>query len=94
MAAPFYGVVLDEWLEAVKNITVPVYLFFGGADPFISQERVKQINYRFQELNKDYQLKIYDSADHGFFCHERSSYHQIAAEDSWNELIKFLKKHL
>ena len=24
VAAPFYGVVLDEWLEAVKDITIPV----------------------------------------------------------------------
>ena len=94
VAAPFYGVVLDEWLEAVKDITIPVYLFFGSADSFIPQERVKQINYRFQELNKDYKLKIYDNADHGFFCHERSSYNQLAAKDSWDELTKFLKKHL
>lgn len=26
-AAPFYGVVLDEWIDAVKDITVPMYLF-------------------------------------------------------------------
>lgn len=94
VAAPFYGVVLDEWLEAVKDITIPVYLFFGGADSFIPQERVKQIDYRFQELNKDYKLKIYDNADHGFFCHERSSYNPLAAENSWDELTKFLNKHL
>ena len=94
VAAPFYGVVLDEWLEAVKDITIPVYLFFGGADSFIPQERVKQIDDRFQELNKDYQLKIYDNADHGFFCHERSSYNPLAAENSWDELTKFLKQHL
>lgn len=42
-AAPFYGKVLDEWIEAVANITVPVYLFFGGADPFIPLDRVRQI---------------------------------------------------
>ena len=94
VAAPFYGVVLDEWLEAVKDITIPVYLFFGSADSFIPKERVKQIDYRFQELNKDYKLKIYDNADHGFFCHERSCYNSLAAEDSWDELTQFLKKHL
>ncbi|MGC1310157.1 MAG: dienelactone hydrolase family protein [Phormidesmis sp.] len=30
-AAPFYGMVLDEWIEAVEEITVPVCLFFGVA---------------------------------------------------------------
>lgn len=94
LAAPFYSVVLDEWLEAVKDITVPVYLFFGGVDSFIPQERIQQINSRFQELGKNYRLKVYHNAEHGFFCHERSSYNQLAAEDSWQELTKFLKQYL
>lgn len=92
--APFYGVVLDEWIEAVTNITVPVYFFFGGADPFIPNERVKQIESRFKELGKEYTLKVYSDADHGFFCHERSSYNRLAAEDSWRELTWFFQKHL
>ncbi|MBE9045908.1 dienelactone hydrolase family protein [Pleurocapsales cyanobacterium LEGE 10410] len=94
IAAPFYSVVLDEWLEAVRDITIPVYLFFGGADPFIPRERIKQIDSRFQELGKNYSLKIYDNANHGFFCQERSSYNQLAAEDSWLELKEFLNKYL
>jgi carboxymethylenebutenolidase len=93
-AAPFYGMVLDEWIDAVTKITVPLYLFFGGADPFIPLERVKQIEARFQELDKDYRLKIYPDANHGFFCHERSSYHQLAAEDAWCELMQFFHHHL
>ncbi|BAU62956.1 Dienelactone hydrolase [Stanieria sp. NIES-3757] len=92
--ACFYGMVLDEWVEAVQDITVPIYLFFGGADPFIPIERIQQIEARFQELNKDYTLKIYPDADHGFFCHERSSYNPSAAEDSWHELTQFFARHL
>ena len=94
VAAPFYSVVLDEWLEAVKDITIPVYLFFGGADIFIPQERVQQIDSRFQQLGKNYKLKMYENAEHGFFCQERSSYNSLAAEDSWYELTTFLKKYL
>lgn len=94
VAAPFYSVVLDEWLEAVTNITIPIYLFFGGADPFIPRDRLKQIDSRFKELNKEYQLKIYPQADHGFFCQERSSYNQLAAEDSWQELSEFFRQYL
>lgn len=94
VAAPFYSVVLDEWFESIQDITIPIQLFFGGADPFIPQERIQQIDSRFQELDKNYRLKVYDDADHGFFCHERSSYNQLAAEDSWRELTKFFKKYL
>ena len=94
LAAPFYGVVLDEWLEAIIDITIPVYLFFGGADSFIPKERIKQIDSRFQELGKNYRLKVYDNAEHGFFCQERSSYNSLAAENSWSELTKFFKRYL
>jgi carboxymethylenebutenolidase len=93
-AAPFYGMVLDEWIEAMNNITVPIYLFHGGVDPFIPPERIQQIEARFKELDKDYRLKVYPNADHGFFCNERSSYNRLAAEDSWNELIRFLNQYL
>ncbi len=93
-AAPFYGVVLDEWIDAVTNITVPIYLFFGDLDPFIPLERIRQIESRFKELSKEYTLKVYPDADHGFFCHERSSYNRLAAEDSWHELTQFFHKHL
>lgn len=92
--APFYGMVLDDWIEAITNITVPIYLFHGGIDPFIPLERVKQIETRFQELDKEYKLKVYPDADHGFFCHERSSYNRLAAEDSWRELTQFFHRHL
>jgi carboxymethylenebutenolidase len=78
----------------MTNITVPIYLFHGGVDPFIPIERIQQIESRFQELGKDYQLKVYPDADHGFFCNERSSYNRLAAEDSWYELIQFFAKHL
>ncbi len=86
--------VLDEWIEAVKDITVPVCLFFGDADPFIRHDRIQQVESRFKELGKEYTLKLYPDANHGFFCNERCSYNQAAAEDSWNELMGFFDKHL
>ncbi|MEW6733308.1 MAG: dienelactone hydrolase family protein [Acidobacteriota bacterium] len=93
-AAPFYGMVANEWIDAVKEVSVPIYLFFGGLDPFIPLERVKQVESRFKELGKEYQLKVYPDADHGFFCHERSSYNRLAAEDAWHELTQFFYKYL
>jgi carboxymethylenebutenolidase len=93
-AAPFYGMVLDEWIEEMTNIAVPMYLFFGGADPFIGRDRIQQIESRFEELGKEYALKVYPDANHGFFCHERSSYDLSAAEDAWHELTRFFHNHL
>ena len=93
-AASFYGMVSDDWVDAVKDITVPIYLFFGGRDPFIPGERIRQIESRFQELGKDYTLKVYPDAGHGFFCHERSDYNYLAAEDAWGELTRFFYQYL
>ncbi|NEQ28813.1 MAG: dienelactone hydrolase family protein [Microcoleus sp. SIO2G3] len=93
-AAPFYGMVLDEWIDAMVDIAVPIYLFFGGADPFISIDRVQQIEARLKQLGKEYMLKVYSNADHGFFCHERSSYDRLAAEDAWRRLTQFFRQHL
>lgn len=94
VAAPFYGMVFDEWIEAVKNISIPVYLFFGRVDPLINSDRIKQIDSRFKELGKNYKLKVYPNAEHGFFCHERSSFNRLAAEDSWQELMRFFQQYL
>lgn len=93
-AVPFYGMVLDEWIDAVKDITVPVYLFFGDRDLFIPGDRIQQINSRLKELGKDYTLKIYPDAGHGFFCHERPDYNHLAAEDAWHQLTRFLDQNL
>jgi carboxymethylenebutenolidase len=93
-AAPFYGMVQDEWIQAVEKISVPMYLFFGGADPFIPPDRVRQIDRRFRELGKNYRIKVYSGADHGFFCDERSSYNAAAAEDAWVELRNFFAQYL
>ncbi|WP_026097789.1 dienelactone hydrolase family protein [Baaleninema simplex] len=93
-AAPFYGMVLDEWLDAAKDITVPMMLFFGGRDPFIGRDRIEQIETRLQTLGKAYTLKLYPEANHGFFCHERESYHPVAATDAWQELTCFFRSNL
>lgn len=93
-AAPFYGMVLDEWIDAVKEITIPMMLFFGGRDPFISSDRIQQIDARFRELDKEYTLKVYPDAGHGFFCNERSDYNPEAAVDAWEKLTQFFHHHL
>lgn len=94
VAAPFYGMVLDGWIDAVKDMTIPMYLIFGGQDPFISSDRIQQIDTRLRQLGKDYRLKIYPDAGHGFCCNERSDYNPTAAADAWLELKHFFGKHL
>jgi carboxymethylenebutenolidase len=56
---------------------------------------VRQIEAKLGELGKDFRLKIYAGAAHGFFNEERPSvYHPEAAGDAWNELKRFFATHL
>lgn len=56
--------------------------------------KTSPIETRFHQLGKPYTLKLYPEASHGFFCHERQSYHAAAAIDAWQELTRFLQIHL
>ncbi len=89
-----YGISVEQWNELITTITAPVYLFLGEVDSFIPLDLVRQVESQFKELEKDYTLKIYPGANHGFFCNERSDYEPAAAEDSWQELTRFFDQHL
>lgn len=89
-----YGISVEQWNDLIISITAPVYLFLGEVDTFIPLDLVRQVESRFKELEKDYTLKVYPGANHGFFCNERSDYNPAAAEDSWQELTGFFKQHL
>lgn len=90
----FYGIPLEDWFAMLPALTAPAYFFLGETDPFIPLEQVSQIEARLQELDKHYTLKVYPSADHGFFCNERSNYNPLAAEDAWRELTRFFQQQL
>ncbi len=93
-SAPFYGGGIVNHLAQADRIRCPLFLFFGEADPYIPMEQVTQIDTKLKELGKDYQLKTYPDADHGFFCSERASYQDVAARDAWKTLLGFFAGNL
>ena len=93
-SAPFYGGGIVGHLGQAADIECPLYLFFGEKDAFIPLEQVREIDERLETLGKAYSLRTYDGADHGFFCDERSSFHEASAADAWSELKTFLATNL
>lgn len=93
-AAPFYGGGIHNHLGQANGIKAPLLMFFADQDGFIPVEQVKTIDAKLKELGKDYRLKRYADADHGFFCNHRASYNPAAAQDAWNELKGFFASHL
>lgn len=97
-AVVFYGggipVGKPSPLSRTGEISCPIYLFFGGKDPLIPQEHVAEINQALAANNVSFQTKVYPEATHGFFCDDRASYHEVAAQDAWNNLKSFFAQHL
>lgn len=94
-AAPFYGGGIVNLLDRAGRIACPLYLFFAERDAFIPLDQVRKIEAELTALGKEFRLKIYPGADHGFFNEERPSvYHPQAAADAWSELEGFFATHL
>jgi carboxymethylenebutenolidase len=93
-AAPFYGGGIAGHLGQAENIRCPLYLFFGDRDAFIPVEQVREIDAKLGSLGVSYTLKLYEGADHGFFCEARESHSPIASADAWDRLKSFLAENL
>lgn len=105
-AAPFYGGGIGRAmlppserrphppLEEAAGITGSMVVFYGEKDGFIPPEECALVKERLAQLGKDAEVLVYPGADHGFFCEERSSYHEAAAQDSWKRLLRLFDTKL
>jgi len=104
-AAPFYGGGIGRNMmpserrphppiDDAAGITGSMVVFYGDQDGFIPPEEVGLVKERLAALGKNAQVVVYPGADHGFFCEERPSYHEAAAQDSWKRLLRLFDSHL
>jgi carboxymethylenebutenolidase len=81
-------------IDRVKDINSPVIGFFGGQDQMIPPDHVDKIRDNLKGADVDSEVHLYPDAGHGFFCDERDSYNEAAANDSWEKTLTFFNKHL
>lgn len=81
-------------LSRSAEINCPIQLFFGEKDPLIPQDHVAQIRQALTDNKKNFTIKVYPGAGHGFFCNERESYHADSAKDAWDKFKSFFGQHL
>ena len=62
-------------------------VFFGESDHSIPQSEITL----FQEYLPKGDFTIYPSAQHGFFCNSRHTYHKYSAHHAWDLVVNFLK---
>ena len=91
-AVVFYGTAPTE--EQLAKVRVPVLGIYGSKDERITS-KVPEIAATMQKLNKPYEYKIYEGAEHAFFNDtNQERYDAEAAKDAWEKTLAFLKKNL
>ncbi|WP_262690322.1 dienelactone hydrolase family protein [Kordiimonas aestuarii] len=90
-AVPFYGGGVAA--EDVPGIEAPLLIHLGGLDERVNAgwpayEAALKAN------GKDYEMHMYDGANHGFHNDTTPRYDAEAAELAWSRTLAFFEKHL
>jgi carboxymethylenebutenolidase len=75
---------------ATEEPSCPVLLHFGGSDTHIGPEQIEAV----RSAHPDVTIYVYDGAEHGFNCDQRSSYNPEAAKLARERSLEFLKTHI
>jgi carboxymethylenebutenolidase len=80
-------------IDVVKDLKAPVLGLYGGADTGIPNNTVEQMQKAIKDANKPSEIKLYPDTPHGFHADYRPSYRKEQAQDGWNLLLAWFKKH-
>ena len=96
----FYGTLIDKNDAAPKSsidlapeVKEPVLGLYGEADAGIPPDQVNKMEAALKAAGKTAEFHEYPGAPHGFVADYRPSYRKEAAEDAWNKMIAWFKKH-
>jgi carboxymethylenebutenolidase len=100
-AAAFYGPPVDPpnpvWpkspMQLAPEMKAPVIGLYGEADSGIPVAQVEALKAALAANKKTTEFKIYPGAPHGFHADYRASYRKEAAEDAWNQMLAWFRKH-
>lgn len=81
--------------EELRKLKAPLLGIFGGEDPNVPVEQVRQFERLLRALHKEVAVVIYPSAKHDFMNPENSAeYRDADARDAWMRLESFLLRAL
>lgn len=82
-------------LDRIANVSGPVLMLVGDADPTIPEGDLAAIQNAARRANVDLRLEIFDGAGHAFHCDARpAQYVQEAASTAWQDTVEFLASAL
>lgn len=75
-----------------STLKVPILGLYGGKDPSIPLDTVKQMRDRLNSSSKS-EIIVYPDAPHAFFADYRPSYRETEAKEGWQRLQAWFKQH-
>jgi len=101
-AVPFYGGSIaagfpngePEGLADTEDIRVPLLLFFGGKDEYISGDAVRRIDETLAAAGKAHEVVTYPDVGHAFFRESSAALSEHEVNDAWQRVRAFLAQHL
>jgi carboxymethylenebutenolidase len=92
-AVSYYGGRIPTVLHRATTLNAPMLFFWGGLDHHIPEEQHQQVIKGVRDANKTFVDVVFSSADHGFFCDARTSFHPAAAAQAWALTLAFLDSY-
>ena len=101
-AIPFYGGSIaagfpngePEGLADVKDIKVPLLLFFGGKDDYIDHAAIARIEKALADAGKQSEIVTYPNVGHAFFRQSSAAMNEHEVADAWKKVLLFLSQHI
>jgi len=94
-AVSFYGSkIVPTLLPEVTEQKGPLLLIWAGQDKNITIEEKRVLRESLYKNEKNFVHVEFSKADHGFFCNERKSYNEKAAEQAFALTVAFIKSYI
>lgn len=81
-------------VDQLPNLRAPLLGLFGNDDSYPSPAQVDELDEILTANEKLHEFHRYDDAGHAFFAVNRPSYRVAAANDGWEQITAFFKRHL
>lgn len=91
-AVSYYGGrIAPDYLPYAEKQAGPIMMVWGGKDKHIGPDQQRAVADALRHAGKPFVDVEFSEADHGFLCHEKKSFHPVAAKQAWALTLAFLK---
>jgi carboxymethylenebutenolidase len=98
-AASFHGGSLatdrpDSPHQLAAQMRARLYVGVAGVDPGFTDEQRQRLDAALGEAGLNYEIEIYEGAQHGFAVHNHRVYDRAASERHWERLLALFQAEL